>query len=145
MSTSIGVIRREEYEPFENQKHLFLAGDLHRPNPHSFFRDERIESIFCFYEPGDDGLPHWHRDVTEYETVLEGQIGYFEIASGQTIWFRPGDFIHIPAGACVQRIVRERARTMTVKVPSKDERVTCPACPRECKWRLSPYLGDREN
>ncbi len=141
----IGIIRREEYSPFEDQKHLFLVGDLQRPNPHPFIRDTRMEWILCFYEPGDNGIPHWHRDITEYETVIEGQIGYFEAATGETNWLQAGDFTVVPAGVCVTRIVRERTRTIAVKVPSSAERVVCSGCPRECQWRISPYLGDREN
>lgn len=135
----IGIIRREEYAPFADQKHLFLAGDLARPNPHPFFRDGRLEWIHCFYESGDDGVPHWHPEVTEYEVVIEGEIGYFEIATGETHWFREGDFSVIPAGACVKRIVREHARTIAVKIPSKPERVVCACCPRPCAWRIAPY------
>ncbi len=141
----IAAIRREEYAASTGEKHLFLAGDLQRPNSHPFFRDSRLEWIQCFYEPGDDGIPHWHRDVTEYEMVLEGEIGYFDAGTGQTSWFRPGDFSLIPAGVCVKRIVRQRSRTIAVKVPSRGERVVCSGCPRECPWRVNPYLGDCEN
>jgi len=143
--SQITAIRREEYLPFVDQKHLFLTGDLKKPNPHPFIRDARLESIFCFYEPGDDGIPHWHRDVTEYETVLEGEIGYFEAGTGETKWFQPGDFSAIPAGVCVTRIVREHSRTIAVKVPSSAERVVCSTCPRECAWRINRYLGDPQN
>jgi quercetin dioxygenase-like cupin family protein len=136
----VAAIRREEYAPFEHQKHVFLTGDLQRPNSHPFFRDTRLEWIMCFYEPGDDGLPHWHQDVTEYETVLEGEIGYFEAATGETKWFREGDFIAIPAGVCVKRMVRERARTLAVKVPSNAQRATCSCCQRECTSRISPFV-----
>ena len=139
----VAIIRREEYLPFTGQKHLFLTGDLQRPNPNPFFRDARIEWIHCFYEPGDDGIPHWHETVTEYEVVLEGEIGYFEPATGETTWFRAGDFSAIPAGVCVKRIVRERSRTVAVKVPSASERVVCSCCPRACTRRLSPYLSDK--
>lgn len=141
----IKVIRRDDYSPFTDQKHLFLTGDLQRPNPHSFIRDPRLEWIFCFYEAGDDGVPHWHKDVTEYETVLEGEIGYFEAATGETNWFRTGDFSAIPAGVCVTRIVRERSRTIAVKVPSSGERVVCTGCTRECAFRISPYVGEIHN
>lgn len=140
----VAAIRRDEYSPFEDQKHLFLVGDLRRPNPHPFVRDSRIEWILCFYQPGDDGIPHWHTEVTEYETVLEGQIGYFEAATGETNWFQRGDFSIIPAGVCVKRIVPEHARTVAVKVPSSDERVVCSGCPRECRFRIHPYIGDCE-
>jgi mannose-6-phosphate isomerase-like protein (cupin superfamily) len=135
------AIRREEYAPFENQKHLFLTGDLQQPNSHPFFRDARIECILCFYQPGDNGAFHWHNELTEYETVLEGEIGYFEVATGETNWFREGDFIVIPPGVCVKRVVRERARTLAMKVPSSAERTTCSCCERECAWRISPYRG----
>ncbi len=142
---NVEIIRREEYSASEDRKHLFLVGDLKLPNPHPFVRDPRLEWILCVYEPGDDGIPHWHRQVTEYEIVTEGEIGYFEAATGETNWFRAGDFSVIPAGVCVRRIVRQRARTVAVKVPSNPERVVCSGCPRECAFRLSPYLGDREN
>ena len=141
----VAVIRREEYLPFTGQKHLFLAGDLRQPNPHPFIRDTRLEWILCFYEPGDDGIPHWHTGITEYETVIDGEIGYFEAATGDTTWFRAGDFSAIPAGVCVKRIVRAPSRTIAVKVPSGAERVVCSGCPRECPWRLNPYLGNPEN
>jgi hypothetical protein len=135
----IGVIRRDEYLPFAGQKHVFLVGDLKRPNPNPFIRETRLEWIFCFYDAGDDGVPHWHREVTEYETVLEGEIGYFEAATGETTWLRMGDFTTVPAGVCVKRIVKERARTVATKVPSLSERVVCADCPRDCSARIAPY------
>lgn len=141
----VEIIRRNDYSAFEGQKHVFLTGDLQRPNPNAFVRDPRLEWILTFYEPGDNGAPHWHREVTEYEMVVEGEVGYFEAATGETNWFRPGDFSAIPAGVCVTRIVRERARTVAVKVPSSGERVVCSGCQRECAWRISPYLGEVQN
>jgi mannose-6-phosphate isomerase-like protein (cupin superfamily) len=140
----MGVIRREEYVPFAGQKHVFLTGDLKRPNPNPFIREPRLEWVFCFYEAGDDGVPHWHRQVTEYETVLEGEIGYLEAASGETTWLQPGDFTTVPAGVCVKRIVRTRSRTIATKVPSLDERVVCSECARECRARIAPYIGHPE-
>jgi hypothetical protein len=137
----IGVIRRDEYVPFANQKHVFLAGDLKRPNRNPFIRETRLEWIFCFYDAGDNGVPHWHREVTEYESVLEGEIGYFEAATGDTTWLRGGDFTTVPAGVCVKRIVRESARTVAAKVPSLSERVVCADCPRACSARIAPYMG----
>ena len=137
----LAVIRRDEYAPFAGEKHLFLAGNLKRPNPHPFLRDARLEWIMCFYEQGDHGIPHWHAEVTEYEVILEGEIGYFEVATGETQWLRTGDFSAVPAGVCVRRMVRERARTVAVKVPSNAERVVCAECPRQCASRLTPYLG----
>ena len=141
----VAIIRREEYLPFTDQEHLFLTGDLQQPNAHPFFRDTRLEWILCFYEAGDDGVAHWHPDVTEYEMVLEGEVGYFEPATGETNWFRPGDFSAIPAGVCVQRIVRERSRTVAIKVPSNAERVVCSGCTRDCASRVNSYRQESEN
>ena len=59
-------------------KHIFLVGDLKRPCPHHFIRDSRLEVVFCSYQVGDDGVFHWHPEVTEYEFVVEGEVGYFE-------------------------------------------------------------------
>jgi len=132
-------IARSEYEPFAALRHLFLVGNLQRPNPHPFVRDSRLEFILCFYNPGDDGLPHWHAEVTEYELVLEGELGIEDIASGETQWFGPGDFRILAPGACVRRIIRRPVRTAAIKVPSSPEKVLCSGCPRECAARLSPY------
>lgn len=135
-------IGREEYERFADLRHLFLVGDLQRPNPHPFVRDSRLELILCYYQPGDDGLPHWHRDVTEYEVVIEGEVGHVDVATGQTHWFGPGDFRALPPGTCVQRLVRKAARTVAIKTPSSAEKVHCAQCPRECGARLEPYVEE---
>lgn len=132
-------IARTEYEPFADLQHLFLVGNLQRPNPHPFVRDSRLEFIVCFYKPGDDGLPHWHAEVTEYEFVLEGELGIEDIAGGETQWFGPGDLRILAPGACVRRIVRTPTRTVAIKVPSSPEKVLCAQCPRECAARLAPY------
>jgi hypothetical protein len=135
-------IARQEYEPFQELRHLFLVGDLRLPNPHPFVRDERLELILCFYQAGDDGLPHWHEKVTEYEVVLEGEVGNLDVATGETHWFRPGDLRILPPGTCVKRILRGPARTVAIKVPSNAEKVHCAQCPRECGSRLEPYVEE---
>jgi quercetin dioxygenase-like cupin family protein len=122
-------------------KHVFLVGDLQKPTPHPFIRDDRVEMIVVGYEAGDDGEPHWHADVTEYELVVEGEIGYFEIATGETHWFAPGDMVAIPARACVRRRVRRPARGVTVKVPSHAEKIHCDRCARVCAERVAPCVG----
>ena len=91
-------------------RHVFLVGNLQQPTTYPFIRDERVEVVLVSYRAGDDGRYHWHPDVTEYELVVEGEIGYFEVASGVTHWFGAGDFVAIPAGACVKRMVRAPAR-----------------------------------
>ena len=135
-------IARAEYEPFTDLRHLFLVGDLQRPNPHAFVRDRRLEVILCFYQPGDDGLPHWHADVTEYEIVLEGEVGHVDSATGETHWFSPGDLRVLPPGVCVKRVVRRPARTVAIKVPSSAEKVHCAECPRACAARLEACLEE---
>jgi quercetin dioxygenase-like cupin family protein len=140
-----GVVRiaRSEYAgALPDGKHVFLVGDLQRPTDYPFIRDPRVELVLVSYEPGDDGAYHWHEAVTEYELVVEGEIGYFEVASGATHWFGAGDMVAIPAGACVKRLVRARARGVTVKVPSLATKIHCPACPRECTYRTAPYAGE---
>lgn len=142
---SVGRIGKHEYvNAFAELQHVFLVGNLQRPCPHPFIRDERVEVIVCSYQPGDDGLLHWHRNITEYELVIEGEIGVFEVDSGQTHWFAAWDFIVIPAGTCVQRIVRQATKTVTVKVPSANDKVHCAGCRRECGRRVEPYREEVE-
>ena len=69
-------------------QHLFLVGDLQKPTP-PVFRDARLELILCTYEAGDDGLFHWHEEVTEYEIILEGRVGYQHVSDGRIEWFEP--------------------------------------------------------
>ncbi len=122
-------------------KHVFLVGDLRCPTSHPFVRDARVEVIVVEYAAGDDGVAHWHPDVTEYEVVLDGELGYFETATGATHWFGPGDLVAIPARVCVRRVVRRAARGLAVKVPSSAAKVHCDACARACAWRAAPCAG----
>jgi quercetin dioxygenase-like cupin family protein len=132
-------IERAEYsEALSGLQHVFLVGNLQRPTPHPFLKDERVEVVLCYYHSGDDGLYHWHREVTEYEFMIEGEIGYFEVSTGQVRWFHSGDFVMIPAGVCVKRLVRRSAYALAVKIPSADEKVQCSECCRQCKWRMIP-------
>jgi len=129
-----------EYEgAAEDQQHVFLVGNLEKPTTHPFVRDPRLEIIVCRYGPGDDGRYHWHPEVTEYELVTQGEVGYVEVSSGETRWFEAGDLSIIPPGVCTRRIARTGATTMAVKVPSSAEKIHCSACPRECGHRLEPY------
>jgi hypothetical protein len=132
-------IRAEEYVPYADLKHMFLVGNLQRPTPHPFVRDERIEFIVCLYESGDDGELHWHPGITEYEVVIEGRIGYYEAATGETHWCNPGDFSTVPAEVCVKRIVPVRSRTVAAKVPSGPACVVCAQCQRDCSSRIAPF------
>jgi len=142
VTSEIGRIGAEEYASFKGLQHLYLVGDLKKPNEYPFFRDQRVEMIVCYYSPGDDGAHHWHSKVTEYEIILEGMVGYLEAASGIILWFHPGDCSVVPAGVCVKRLIPERARTVAIKVPSSAEKIQCRACSRDCPSRQQPYVGD---
>jgi len=123
------------------EKHVFLVGDLQRATSYPFLRDERLEVVLVAYEAGDDGRHHWHPEVTEYGLVLEGEIGYFEVATGAVHWFGAGDFFAIPAGACVKRVIRRPARGLTLKVPSAAIKIHCERCARDCSVRTAPFAG----
>lgn len=136
-------IARAEYAgALPQDRHVFLVGDLQRPTSYPFLRDPRVELVLVSYEPGDDGTYHWHEAVTEYELVVEGEIGYLEVATGTTHWFGPGDLVAIPAGACVKRLVRTRARGVTLKVPSVGGKIHCEGCARPCTYRVAPFAGE---
>jgi quercetin dioxygenase-like cupin family protein len=142
LTGGVARIGHAEYaDALPELKHVFLVGDLRRPTPHPFIRDKRVELVIVGYEAGDEGRYHWHPDVTEYELVVEGEIGYFEVATGETHWFPAGDLVAIPAGACVRRLVRRRARGVTLKVPSSAGKVHCDGCDRQCRWRVEPFAG----
>jgi hypothetical protein len=134
----MNAIRLAEYAGHFAARHLFLVGDLRRPNPHPFFRDPRVEIIACKYEAGDAGLYHWHADVTEYELVLEGSVSYVEAASGALHRYGPGDLTLVPAGVCVRRMVDQPCRTLALKIPSSAEKIHCRECHRECPSRQEP-------
>ncbi len=120
-------------------KHVFLVGNLQRPSDTPFFRDERVEWIVCRYDADDDGQPHWHDVVTEYEMVTDGTVGYLEIATDTIHWFRAGDFFTIPRGVCVKRLVPDRATSIVIKIPSRSDKVHCDSCERVCLHRLEPF------
>lgn len=122
-------------------KHVFLTGNLRLPTPYPFVRDDRLEILVCKYETGDVGLHHWHDAVTEYEWVVEGELGYFDVAKNETYWFNQGDLVIIPPRVCVRRLLRRHAITIAIKVPSLSEKVHCPECDRECSHRTHPYKG----
>jgi mannose-6-phosphate isomerase-like protein (cupin superfamily) len=138
-------IRAWEYgSAFEEHPHVFLLGDLRRPAPHPFFRDERVELVLCEYEAGADGELHWHGEVTEYEIVLSGRVGYFRVETGETTWLEAGDVSVVAAGECVKRLVPVPARTLAVKVPSRpQDKVLCTACARSCAYRIAAHAGVR--
>ena len=126
-------IARGQYSEFQGDlKHLFLVGDLRLPTPHPFVRDGRLEIILCTYDAGDDGLFHWHADITEYEYVIEGRVGYVDATTGRTEWFDQGDLSVIAAGCCMKRLVPIAARTLALKVPSvPGDKIHCRDCGRD--------------
>ena len=137
MTDKLRIIRKEDYEPFATAlKHVYLTGDLQRPPPNPFARDGRVEMVLCFYEEGDDAPFHWHSEVTEYDLVIEGELAFVNAADGETLSYGPGDLCVIPAGTCINRLVRRPARTVTMKVPSlSHDKVECPDCERDCAFR----------
>ena len=132
-------IQAGDYLQHAELQHLFLVGNLQRPTPHPFVRDDRLEFIVCLYEAGDDGEPHWHPGITEYEIVIEGRIGCYQPATGETHWSNPGDFSVVPPEVCVKRIVPVRTRTIAAKVPSSSACVVCSQCERECNARVALF------
>lgn len=136
----IEVIRRESWQPHAaGLKHVFLVGDLQRAVPHPFLRRSDAEIIWCEYNAGDDGRPHWHATVDEIEVVLKGEVGYRDIGSEEVFWFREGDLVNVPRGVCVERFVREPARTLAIKLPSRAEKVHCGECRRACAQRREAF------
>jgi uncharacterized cupin superfamily protein len=136
----IGRIDQSEYAVILPAiKHVYLIGNLQRATAYPFVRDTRVEFTLCSYNTGSNGEYHWHRYVTEYGIVIEGEIGYFEVATGETHWFYSGDLCVIPEGVCVKRLVRQAAYAVVVKVPSRDDRIHCSVCPRECIYRVESY------
>ncbi len=131
----ISCIKRESYA-LNKQSHLFLIGDLKLQQNTPFFFDERFELILCNYMAGEDGLPHWHAVVDEYEIIISGQLIYIESESGRERVFNEGDLIKIPSGLCVTRIVNVPTTTIAIKLPSVDEKVLCAKCNRKCFSRL---------
>lgn len=138
---AVTKIAAQSYAQFASVlKHVFLSGDLRQASPHPFFRDERVEFILCSYAAGDDGLPHWHADVTEYQLVLEGRVGLEDISNGTSNWSDAGDFSVVPAGVCVRRRNPIAARTVALKIPSRpNDKVHCRACSRICASRIEPF------
>lgn len=136
----IATIRRGDWQPHARTlKHVFLVGNLQRPVPHPFLRRSDVEVIFCEYEAGDNGLPHWHAEVDEIELVVAGKVGYRDIASGESHWFETGDLLSVPRGVCVERIVSEPSRTVAIKLPSLAEKIHCRSCDRICAHRRDPF------
>ena len=139
-TASIGKIAAAEYAShFQALPHIFLVGDLQRPCPHPFFRDNRLEMILCQYEAGSHGQFHWHPAVTEYEYVIEGALAYREAETGNVTVFRAGDLATVPVERCVERVVEESCRTLAIKVPSDDVKIHCRDCGRECARRVEPF------
>ena len=135
-------IRAASWEPYARKlKHVFLAGNLQRPVPHPFLRRTDLELVIATYAAGDDSLPHWHREIEEIDFVISGHLGYQDILRGTTEWFGPGDLINIDAGVCVRRLVPEATRTLTIKLPSADDKVHCRDCPRPCDSRLEAFVA----
>ena len=137
----INQILRSEYADHAKElDHIFLTGNLQRTPPHPYFHDPRVEVIYCNYEAGDKkGEFHWHSEITEFEFVIRGKIGYREAESKETKWFGPGDFLTVPKHTCIQRIVVEKSETLTVKVASKNYKIRCDHCDRKCTDRLKAY------
>lgn len=133
---TIKCVQRHAYAPFlDAARHIYLAGNFHMPLPYPFLREGRAEIILCVYQTGDDGVFHWHPHVSEYEFVIEGRIGYFVVEADKEEWFDMGDMLCIPPGLCVKRLVPCPAKTLTVKIPSLDDKIHCCRCERDCPHR----------
>jgi len=139
--TPIGRISGDTYLPYtDNLSHVFLTGNLQAPSPHPHFCDDRLELIYCKYRPGDNGVFHWHDAITEYQIVISGAFGVREAASGCVTWFGPGDVSLIPAGVCIERLIKTETTTVAVKVPSvPGDKIHCSDCVRSCQSRQKPY------
>ena len=139
-AAAIQIIRKSEWEPHAAAlKHVFLAGNLQRPVPHPFLRRTDAEIIWCDYQAGDNGRPHWHAEVDEIEIVLRGRIGCRDIATGEVIWFEAGDLLSVSRGVCVERIIAEPTQTLAVKLPSRQDKVHCRDCDRTCAQRREEF------
>ena len=142
-SETVSRIARDDYFLHSRElQHVFLTGDLRKSTPHPFFRDERVEFIYCDYQAGDDGEFHWHHDITEYQIVVSGAFGHLDAASGETVWCGAGDVSTTPAGICTKRIIRDDTVTIALKIPSiPGDKVFCADCARVCDYRQQEFQG----
>lgn len=139
LESPLSSVRARDWQPHAAAlKHLFLVGDLKKPVPHPFLRRKDLEMIWCEYEAGDDGQPHWHTIVDEFELVLSGRVGCRLLPEDRIEWFGPGDLVSVPHGTCVQRLISEPTKTITIKVPSGMDKVHCATCQRLCAHRQEP-------
>jgi mannose-6-phosphate isomerase-like protein (cupin superfamily) len=149
VSGNVVRIGREEYQDsLAGMRHLFLVGDLKRPTPAPFIRDQHLEMVYCEYQAGDVEAFHWHSVVTEYEFVIEGKLSIIEVDSSQEHILSTGDMFAIPPNACVCRAFLQPTRTMTIKVPSCSDKINCPLCERDCSFRmvvLNPIAMEMSN
>lgn len=138
---AVGRIAAGDYLPHAAAlRHVFLTGDLSAASPHPFFRDGRVELVYCQYRPGDNGAFHWHRNITEYQIVLTGAFGVREAATGNVTWFRAGDVSTTPPGVCVERLIDEATTTVALKVPSlPGDKIHCAECRRACDFRQAAF------
>jgi len=130
-------INKLEYEKYASSlQHIFLTGNLQQESLHPFFYDDRVELIYCHYQPGDDGSFHWHEAITEYQIVISGAFGVQLADTEEKEWFLPGDVSRIRSGMCVKRIIETETITIAIKVPSiPGDKVQCESCNRNCRSR----------
>ena len=115
-------ISLKDYESeFISNPHIFLVGNLLKEVGYKFFRDKRLELILCKYKKGENGIPHWHTEIDEYEYVINGEIGYKDrvekLVLKQASLIKKAGLKGIVASGSEAKIIRKKYKNLFILTP----------------------------
>ncbi len=123
---------------FENNKRLYLCGDLKLPQPalEPIF-DEKSELGISEYKEYTSEKPHFHKLIREYNYVLEGKVKVYIFDENKEYLFEKGDLFVIDKNTKYMSKSLAGTKILFVKVPGCNDKVLLEMDSSIKKWSKS--------
>lgn len=110
----------------DNDKRLYLVGDLKLPQKIKHINNKDIEVGITDFKGGEFEKPHYHTQQTEFMYIMYGEVKYREVKTGREFVYSEGDFFHITPGICYTQEALTPTRVFFIKIPSINDKIECP-------------------
>ena len=112
----------------------YLVGNLKGKQELQHIHDEDVEVGISFYKEFKADVPHIHREVTEYQFILEGYSEIKNLSNNEVIQLNEGDFYIVYKGTPYAQKCSKNTKIIFFKNPGINDKVIIEVDYETKKW-----------